>query len=246
MAGVEADSDSVGLGLGPASDSLGLDAHEAAAINDDPAKLMMRWQNEKFAPELLPFAAEVVENISEVVEFVRESLDEERAEGNVQDPCEVNYVLRCLELERIKYVLRDYLRIRLWKLEQWPQHYNEPANNALLSDAEKIYLQQSWDLTVGFFDNRLLCVMPDGKKSLDGQVDCIDMIKRPDLDRHVYAKILGDLGDIEMPPSVTPTQDSTVAPKPLQLAKGQTYLLRYSLVRKFLLDAVHDGKVELV
>jgi hypothetical protein len=31
------------------------------------------------------------------------------------------------DLERTKYVLRDYLRIRLWKLTQWPQHYLEPC-----------------------------------------------------------------------------------------------------------------------
>jgi len=241
----DTESSSLGLGLGFGAEP-GAELAAEKEGNRDVARLFQRWKNEKLAPELLPFDREVVENISEVVEFVRETLDEERADGQVQEVTDPNYVLRCLETERIQYVLRDYLRVRLWKLEQYPQHYLDPTNLTLLSDAERLFLQQFWELTSFFFEHRLLSAMPEGKTALDSKLDCLDMVRRPNLDRHVNAKILQDLGDVDLPPTISPTQESASQMKPLHLAEGQTYLLRYEIVRKFLMDAEHDGKVELV
>merc|ERR1740138_435198 len=88
---------------------------EEPFVNRDVTRLYTRWQNEKYAPELLPFDKEVTENLCEVIEFVSENLEDERsADGEMPDPNDAHFVLRCVDLERVKYVLRDYLRIRLW------------------------------------------------------------------------------------------------------------------------------------
>lgn len=242
----------------PTPDSLGLGeplggtpGDDEQLVDEDVSRLYVRWRNEKYAPELLPFDKDTIENISEVLEFVGEKLDDERQEqaaGDAEFPDldDCNYILRCVDKERVKYVLRDYLRIRLWKLGQWPQHYLEPTNDALLSDAERVYLRETWGLRVAFFEHRLLGALPEMKRQLDEQVDLLDMVRRPELDRHVYAKIVGDIGQIEISPTFTQDSSNATPKPPLELHKGQTYMLRYTLIRKYMVDLAQDGKVELV
>jgi len=214
-------------------------------VNPDVLKLKRRWRNEKFAPELLPSDHEVVETISETIDFVRENMEDECTKSNPRECNDPNIVLRLRDLQRSKYLLADYLRIRLWKLRQWPQHYLEPANMALLSPPERSYLRESWELKENFFNHRLLVALPEAKQSLDDKLDLLDMVRRPDLDSHVYVRILDDVGEIDVSPTFT-QETSPSAGEPLRLDVNNTYLLKYSLVRKFLIEKVHDGKVELV
>eukprot|EP00931_Biecheleriopsis_adriatica_P077207 TRINITY_DN50818_c0_g1_i1.p1 TRINITY_DN50818_c0_g1~~TRINITY_DN50818_c0_g1_i1.p1 ORF type:complete len:253 (+),score=50.78 TRINITY_DN50818_c0_g1_i1:37-759(+) len=219
---------------------------DAAFVNEDVERLVTRWRNEKYAPELLPFDTEVVEDMSEVLEFVADSLEEDRAEGE-QDPNDPDFRLRSLDLDRMKYILRDYLRIRLWKLSQWPQHYLEPKNQSLLSAAERTFLNEYWENKKLYLENRLLSALPRNNQGLADKSDLLDMVRKPDLEKFVYVRIKADVGEIEVPPSLSgPTQESSGTQKPLPLDEGNTYLLRYCLVRPFLMEAAHNGKVELV
>eukprot|EP00927_Polykrikos_kofoidii_P079043 TRINITY_DN75837_c0_g1_i1.p1 TRINITY_DN75837_c0_g1~~TRINITY_DN75837_c0_g1_i1.p1 ORF type:complete len:239 (-),score=29.72 TRINITY_DN75837_c0_g1_i1:118-834(-) len=213
-------------------------------VNKDVTRLFSCWRNEKYAPELLPFDREVIENIAELLQYVSETMDEERMDEDFTDPNDPDYVLRSMDLQRTRYVLRDLLRIRLWKLGKWPQHYLEPSNMALLSDAERLYLRDAWDLKAGFLEHRLLGALPEAKRGLNDTIDLYEMVRRPVLDNHVYVRITGDVGTIEIPPSMT--QDSAGTQRPLNLEEGNTYLLRYSLIRKFLMEPEHMGKVQLV
>eukprot|EP00928_Gymnodinium_smaydae_P097039 TRINITY_DN8699_c0_g1_i1.p2 TRINITY_DN8699_c0_g1~~TRINITY_DN8699_c0_g1_i1.p2 ORF type:complete len:234 (-),score=74.32 TRINITY_DN8699_c0_g1_i1:192-893(-) len=227
-------------------DSIGLEdpaSAEEELINKDVPTLYKRWQNEKYAPELLPFDKQVVDNISEVVEFVNDLLEDERTDNDL-DPNDVDHLLRGYDLERVRYVLRDYLRIRLWKITQWPQHYSEPTNLVFLSDPEKAFLREYVELKTNFFDHRLLCAFPASKKGLDDRLDLLDMIRRPDLDKFVYIRVTGDVDPIDVPPTLS--QGTPATQEPLQLQDGQKYLLRYSIVRKFLLTPDFEGKVVLI
>lgn len=227
---------------------MGLEDPEAqqqadGAGNKDVVTLYTRWQNEKYAPELLPYDAEVVDNISEVLEFVLELLEEDR-EDDAREPGDSDLHLRGHDLERVRYVLRDYLRIRLWKISQWPQHYMESAHMAFLSEAEKSFLREYVDLKTTFFEHRLLCVFPVSKKGLDERFDQLEMIRRPDLDKHVYCRVVGDIDPIDVPPTFS--QGTPTPQEPLALNVGQKYLLRYSIIRKYFVSKEHEGKVALI
>lgn len=208
--------------------------------------LIRRWKNEKYAPEILPFDHKTIQDMSEAVEFVSEILHEERADSESQDPNDPDFSLRCIDYERVKYVLRDYLRIRIWKLSKWPQHYLEPGNIDVLSDAERTFLREFWEAKQGFCHNRLLDALPPAKRLLDEKIDLLDMVRRPNLNSHVYARVTGDLPKLmtETMPSTQGTEAS--APEPLMLANGQTYLIRYNVIREFLMNSHEDGKVALV
>eukprot|EP00441_Pelagodinium_beii_P042429 CAMPEP_0197649954 /NCGR_PEP_ID=MMETSP1338-20131121/30392_1 /TAXON_ID=43686 ORGANISM="Pelagodinium beii, Strain RCC1491" /NCGR_SAMPLE_ID=MMETSP1338 /ASSEMBLY_ACC=CAM_ASM_000754 /LENGTH=235 /DNA_ID=CAMNT_0043224269 /DNA_START=52 /DNA_END=759 /DNA_ORIENTATION=+ len=220
-----------------------VDPEEEAFENPDVENLIRRWRNEKYAPEVLPFDQALIENMSEVLDFVTETLEEERVEGQ-QDPHDPDFCLRSLDLERMRYILRDYLRIRLWKLTQWPQHYLQPTNQTLLSTAERTFLKDFWDNKKLFFENRLLLALPAASQNLEDTNDLLDMVRRPDIEKHVYVRIRSDLGKIDIPPSMT--QESAGTQQPLVLSEGSTYLLRYCLVKEFLTEPQHDGKVELI
>eukprot|EP00442_Polarella_glacialis_P020574 CAMPEP_0115079728 /NCGR_PEP_ID=MMETSP0227-20121206/18273_1 /TAXON_ID=89957 /ORGANISM="Polarella glacialis, Strain CCMP 1383" /LENGTH=238 /DNA_ID=CAMNT_0002467271 /DNA_START=116 /DNA_END=832 /DNA_ORIENTATION=- len=217
---------------------------EEAFVHEDVDRLIRRWRNEKYAPEILPFDKDVIQNMSELLEFVAETLDGERNEGEGQDPHDPDFCLRNIDLERMRYVLRDYLRIRLWKLTRWPQHYLEPKNQDLLSAAERAFLSEYWDNKRLFLDNRLLTTIPPSKRALNEKLDFLDMVRRPEIEKHVYARIKKDVGEIEVPPSMTQSTEGT--PAPLVLVEGDTYLLRYSIIRSLMMQPEHDGKVDLV
>ncbi|OLP90502.1 DNA replication complex GINS protein SLD5 [Symbiodinium microadriaticum] len=148
--------------------------------------------------------------------------------------------------ELIRYILRDYLRIRLRKLSQFPVYYLDKDNQALLSSAERIWLHEYWDNKSQLLQNRFLGALPGHLQSLTNDDNApMDMVRRPSIQKHVYARICGDLG--QLTPSPTP---GSVAPtstqQPLELVEGETYLVQYSVLRKFLMEPDHDGKVELI
>jgi len=224
------------------ADGEGEDAFDPI-IHDGIQQLILRWTNEKYAPEVLPFDQQTVEDLSEALEFVNDELNESAMNGEAQDPDDPTRRLQLMDYERVKYVMIDYLRIRLWKIQKCPQHYNEPDNIGVLSKAERQFMREAWDSKVKFLHNRLLSALPNGKETLDDKLDSLDMVSRPNLERHVYARIMSDIP--KLTPGLSPSTQGSEA-ESLTLNKGDTYLLRYSVIRDFLIDPAHDGKVQLV
>ena len=99
-------------------------------LNEEYEILYMRWLNECFAPEILPFDHEMVYNMTETMQFLKDALPD--------DPPRMREI-RQIDMERVAYWLRDYLRIRLWKLMQYTQHYLGPTATEVLSPAEKVF-----------------------------------------------------------------------------------------------------------
>merc|ERR1719235_2981283 len=85
------------------------------------------------------------------------------------DPEQIAFrnIIYATELERLRYLLRDYLRIRLFKLAEYPQHYLEPSNQIHLSEAERNYVKSMWEAQEGLFNNRFLSALPSHKMHLD-------------------------------------------------------------------------------
>lgn len=214
--------------------------------------LTRRWRNEKYAPELLPCDKELIKDASELLEFVVEGLQEECVSGSAATPEETmdqaDLAVREVDMQRMRYVLKDYLRLRLWKLCQWPQHYLETDNIDLLSDAERTFLRDFWLNKEKFFQDRLLQYFPaEHYRKLDSQLDMLSMIRRPEMEKHVYARIKQDIGAIDVPPTYSQSETSSGEQvSSLTLNEGDTYLLQWALVRSFFFDPQLDGKVDLV
>merc|ERR1719223_74413 len=159
-------------------------------MNNDIPLFFTKWRNEKYAPELLPYETTLVENIHDLLDFVTTSFREDAGiDADTPEPTDLTYRLRRIDYERVKYLLRDYLRIRIWKLCQYPQHYLESAASVYLSDAERLYLRDYWDNKHSFLESRVLSQLPTSKKALEP-----NMIRRPALDKHVFVRVVRDVG----------------------------------------------------
>eukprot|EP00435_Cladocopium_sp_Y103_P067703 s590_g30.t1 len=219
------------------------DEEDMENYKEEIDRLVRRHRNERHAPEILPFDQDVVESVSELLHFVDKSLKEDRASGE-QGPTHPSWYFRSLEAERLTYLLSDYLRIRLRKLWKYPQYYLDAERQSFLSSSERVALREYWDLKSAYLENRFLCGLPESWRKLDQVDDLRDMIRSPCLQSHVYARIHAELGQLQLTPTKPGSQGSTQ--DTLTLDVGEIYLIRYEVLRQFLVEPEHDGKVQLV
>ncbi|GFU02568.1 DNA replication complex GINS protein SLD5 [Nephila pilipes] len=100
-------------------------------------KLQEVWVNEKLAPELLQYEGELVDCMLDQIQYMETSLQKIQKE-------DFRIVFHKMELDRIKYVLSSYLRIRLEKIEKFGpdllhQESQEQSMLDLMSDEERIF-----------------------------------------------------------------------------------------------------------
>jgi hypothetical protein len=94
---------------------------------EDPGKLyrqlLQAWRHEIQAPTVLPLDYSLVQSWSHRIAAREEALDHQHA-GNSKEPVWslMQSILR-VDLERVRYLLCDLLRIRLFKLQQYPWYY---------------------------------------------------------------------------------------------------------------------------
>jgi hypothetical protein len=74
------------------------------------SKLEEAWRNEKFAPDLLAARSDLVDCVMEQLTAMEANL--ERAKKG-----DIRIAIHRLELDRIRFILADYLRCRLRKIE---------------------------------------------------------------------------------------------------------------------------------
>ena len=124
---------------------------------DTVEDLIQGYLNEKYSPELLIYNP-IIDKYNELIKKQQDLL------LNIEDYF-TSYCLQ-LELERIKYVLRLYLRERIMKIEQLK------CESYKLSQVETFYLQ------------RFKEILP------------IEINQEPNMQKGVFCKVLEDVGQI--------------------------------------------------
>ncbi|EEB06580.1 GINS complex subunit Sld5 [Schizosaccharomyces japonicus yFS275] len=196
----------------------------------DYDELCRCWINEKMAPEILPFATDVVGRVMERIRAQLESLEEILETENTTD---YRSVLIQNELERVKFVVRVYLRCRIAKIDKFAQYIqSHPHVLALLSSSERQYLLRHQQIVHRFYVNSFLRDLPPKMTKLDDTVGNISMVVEPDVDRTVFCLVNSTVEE-----SVRVAEDEYV-----NLDKGSILLLRYSAIAPF----VQQGIVSLI
>ena len=141
-----------------------------------------------------------------------------------------------VELTRVKYMLRSYHRTRLFKVERYVMHcLDNPDVRQRLSPLEDQYAEQYLRLVVGHLASTVTSKLPEAFNSVFKQASAHptnDMIPVPDLGRHVFAKILRNLGQVPV------YEDGGMH----ELNEGDVYIMRYNMLRPLL----ENGAVQLV
>ncbi|KAK9474741.1 uncharacterized protein V1510DRAFT_428085 [Dipodascopsis tothii] len=194
------------------------------------------WKAERTAPELLQYEAELMDWVMERVRAQIEYIEQSTADMDAAD----RYIkLRLLiietELERIKFLVRGYLRARLHKIERYYMHVlGTPAVQARLSPSEDRYVRQYAENLHGLYGQRFLAGLPPNLRKMDDKAGGLDMVEAPSVDDAVFVRVVED---VAAPVSLGPEEDDSI-----DLRKGNIYLVRYSAVRRHL----RAGQVRLI
>jgi len=115
------------------------DTFQEQDINYDVERLRKWLVNEKCCNDILPYQEELVSGFADLCEF-QQSLVETRAE---KDELAIVRNLKEMELERIRYLLKEYLRTRLRKIENSLFYlWRDKERWSWLSAAEAEYAKQ--------------------------------------------------------------------------------------------------------
>jgi len=214
---------------------------------ETPYERMLRyWQNERHAPELLPYPTECLgELTAEVSSKQREvdvgSVDLPDGGGDTDLPLEgggrhrdalgfPTAFLYQMDLDRIRFVIADYHRIRLDKIQRFARSLlmGDDASSAL-SPAEHQFAERFISLEDALFHDSLLRHLPDALQSPTEEMvgapgRARPTMERPDPDRHVFCRARQTIIDF------LAGEDEL----PITLEAGAIYFMAYGPLRPLL------------
>eukprot|EP01113_Clastostelium_recurvatum_P002530 TRINITY_DN11066_c0_g1_i1.p1 TRINITY_DN11066_c0_g1~~TRINITY_DN11066_c0_g1_i1.p1 ORF type:complete len:197 (-),score=24.40 TRINITY_DN11066_c0_g1_i1:77-667(-) len=191
------------------------------------ADMKIAWMNEKCAPELLPYVGSVV---SDLLKDIAAQQEQTRGASTPQEKFTVN--LYEMEFERIRYVIRSYLRIRLAKIDRYFLHiFKNESELSKLSENEITYAQKYSDLVEAHLHTSLLQHIPEKLHKLDDKTPEFNMVPAPDLDLSVFCRVNETVGRFEIDDTDT-----------VSLEKDDVYILRYRPIRPL----IGTGQVQLI
>jgi hypothetical protein len=181
-------------------------------INDQIGKLHTALGNELGSPELLPYEAELVEDLEAVISFQAQQIERHTAHDfslSTEDGANGRQFLGAFitqvqrqDLERVRYALSSYLRTRLWKLQRHGTHYlreSEETNakslrRSRLSPNERKFLKLYQERLSSYLHQAFLQYIPehlrglaDVEKHQSGRNTEIRMVSEPDTTEIVTA-----------------------------------------------------------
>lgn len=216
-------------GRQPASEYrlLNSEPDEVSAGNSDALdSLRMLSLNEHFSPEILPFAQESVDSVRSLVNQHTQLVDEEEDE-NV-DAHSFELQLKRMEIDRINYLLRDYFRVRIKKIEGCVLYiFKDSGTYDLLSEAEQKFAVGYMDLIDEHFKKSFLHMLPHKVQVLDKDGNT-DPAAGPDLDHFVFCRVKKSVGSYAVGEEAN---DET-----LDLETGDIVCIRYRSIQQLLLD----------
>ncbi|EGG13950.1 myosin IB [Cavenderia fasciculata] len=146
------------------------------------------WINERLSPDLLPYDNEKI--------GIATSKMQEREDilaTITSDPLVVH--IYEMEKERIKYIVRSYLRTRLQKIERYNEYLlMREETRKRMSEFEIIYCTKYNDLVKNHFNQSFLSNLGDDLKRVDSDKSC----QKPITDNYVFCTPNGNVGQIEI------------------------------------------------
>ncbi|KAM3582810.1 DNA replication complex GINS protein SLD5 [Umbelopsis sp. WA50703] len=136
------------------------------------------------------------------------------------------------EMERIKFIIRNYLRTRLYKIEKYTTHLlNRPDVRERLSDKEIEYAQSYQELLEKHYTKSFLGSLPQSQQDVNEKFNNLSSVSVPDDYSAVIIRGKEDEGDIQLE-----------SRGEITLSPTYIYMVRYSDVQLLL----EEGRVELI
>lgn len=188
-------------------------------------RLEESWVNERLSPYLLETQQEVVDCLLEQCQNVEENFTEASpfAAGIHQ-----------LEIQRIKYMVTDYIRTRVKKVEKFAEYCleeelaKEEDGIPRLSPQEFVYAREYHRNTQDHLKDVALKHMPPAFQNLDKQKS----MTVPNLNTFIFFKVKEDVNDVQIDPREVP----------VDLSRDEIHISKYNPIGPLL----NQGKIKLI
>jgi len=207
-------------------------------VNADVVELNRLFINEKCAPEILPPYTELIESIQEyllnqekVIEDLEEEVEKLEESAKIKE-ANLLIVVYQMEVDRIKFVLHGYQRLRLKKICSNITYLLKNQGSGacdVLSDAEYKFTQDYSKLFLDHLNDSFLKNLPHELSSFNFQT----MYNERNTKGFVFIRVLEDLGRVLF---------TDLGQAPPDLKKGEIFVGQYEAVKAF----VMEGKIELI
>lgn len=182
--------------------------------------LRQAWIKEKMVPDILPYEEGLIERIIERIRNQLAFIEMNSVELQTQEKdIKLMLVIVESELERVQFLIRSYVRLRLQKIDQYALHIqeNEHQRKKLNSD-EITYMEGHLAMLYELFEDQFLRKTRIRESNIGEDESMVD---EPDLDRHVFLQC-------------TEPARATIDAEELLLSPGEVYVMRYRNVAKLL------------
>ncbi|TEB26489.1 GINS complex, Sld5 component [Coprinellus micaceus] len=213
-------------------------ARPAAPLQEEepqtPLQQMMRhWVNERHAPDILPAQEGLMMGLLDHLRRQTRSVQVLRDDPTSSESEHIRIHLVQTEIERVRFVIRSYVRTRLYKIEKYARYITSNAEiQTRLTASERDYASKHARLTDQHLYLSVLQSLPPAQAHLDDTaVFSPSMVTVPDKTRPIFVHALQDCPPVRLPDGAT-----------LEMKKGHISLTPYHVVEQLL----ERGEVELV
>ncbi|GMM27682.1 DNA replication protein [Martiniozyma asiatica (nom. inval.)] len=185
----------------------------------DAELLRSAWIREQYVDDILPYEEDLIERILARVQTQLQYLELHSA---MEEANKLQLVILETELERIQFLLRSYIRLRLLKIDRYAIYIQtEPVVLQNLSQTEAEYMKKHLELLSELLHDSCLSKLPPSLRSLSEP----EMVTRPDMTKPVFLMCKSDTAvDIG-----GEGEDSI-----LEMKVGEVYVIRYQYIRHLL------------
>ncbi|XP_063977013.1 DNA replication complex GINS protein SLD5 [Diachasmimorpha longicaudata] len=185
------------------------------------------WMNEKFSPEILPHKSAHVDCLLHHIAYMDENL-------NKLPKGDLRLTIHKMEIDRIRYLIASYLRIRLEKIERnvieiLKREGQRGESTRYLTDGELKYANEYAVNMETLFKTLVLQHVPQNFQELEADKLSI----KPNMNTHVFLRANKTIEGIIIPGAVDEEVD---------FVEGSQHIIQYTAVA----DLVKDGSVQLI
>ena len=106
--------------------------------------LITIWRNEKLSQTILPYEENIINEVTSLIEKKEKELNDKKMDKNVKYYIEI-------DIHRIKFIIKDYLRIRLMKIEKYLFYLLKNNKIDILSQNEIKFAAELMDVKAAYF-----------------------------------------------------------------------------------------------
>ncbi|KIM87745.1 hypothetical protein PILCRDRAFT_814459 [Piloderma croceum F 1598] len=196
-------------------------------------QLIRHWMNERHAPDILPVQQTLLSGLLDHIRRQSDTVQILRSDPSSSEEDHFRIMLVQTEIERVKFIVRSYVRTRLFKIEKYARYITTNADvQSRMSATEQQHATRHATLTDEHFFQSVLRSLPAPQRGLDEAPAFVpSIVTLPDKTRAVFVHARVDCPPVRLPDGTT-----------LEMEKGHISLTPYAVVEQL----VARGEVELV